>query len=47
MTMAPIVEMKQVTKLYRGVAAVKSVDFDLQKGEIHALLGENGGCNST
>jgi simple sugar transport system ATP-binding protein len=39
--------MKQVTKLYRGVAAVKSVDFDLQKGEIHALLGENGAGKST
>jgi len=45
--MAPIVEMKQITKLYRGVPAVKSVDFDLKKGEIHALLGENGAGKST
>ncbi|HVT52651.1 MAG TPA: sugar ABC transporter ATP-binding protein [Dongiaceae bacterium] len=43
----PIVEMKQITKLYRGVPAVKAVDFDLQKGEIHALLGENGAGKST
>jgi simple sugar transport system ATP-binding protein len=43
----PIVEMKQITKLYRGVAAVKAVDFDLRKGEIHALLGENGAGKST
>jgi simple sugar transport system ATP-binding protein len=45
--MSAIVEMKQITKLYRGVAAVKSVDFDLDKGEIHALLGENGAGKST
>src|SRR4051794_36120079 len=44
---APIVEMKQITKLYRGVPAVKAVNFDLQKGEIHALVGENGAGKST
>ena len=27
--------------------AVKNVDFDLRKGEIHALLGENGAGKST
>jgi simple sugar transport system ATP-binding protein len=43
----PIVEMRQVSKLYRGVPAVKAVDFDLRKGEIHALLGENGAGKST
>ena len=44
---APIVEMKKVSKLYRGVPAVKDVDFNLMKGEIHALLGENGAGKST
>ncbi len=44
---APIVEMRKISKLYRGVPAVKEVDFDLRKGEIHALLGENGAGKST
>jgi simple sugar transport system ATP-binding protein len=43
----PIVEMKKISKLYRGVPAVKEVDFSLVKGEIHALLGENGAGKST
>jgi simple sugar transport system ATP-binding protein len=42
----PIVEMKKISKLYRGVPAVKEVDFSLVKGEIHALLGENGAGKS-
>jgi simple sugar transport system ATP-binding protein len=42
-----IVEMRKVTKEYRGVPAVKSVDFDLRAGEVHALLGENGAGKST
>jgi simple sugar transport system ATP-binding protein len=45
--MQPIIEMRGVTKAYRGVPAVKNVDFTLAKGEIHALLGENGAGKST
>ncbi|MFO1089934.1 MAG: sugar ABC transporter ATP-binding protein [Hyphomicrobiales bacterium] len=45
--MSPIVEMRKMTKNYRGVPAVKDVDFTLEKGEIHALLGENGAGKST
>ncbi|MGN6537369.1 MAG: sugar ABC transporter ATP-binding protein [Mesorhizobium sp.] len=45
--MTAIVEMQSVTKDYRGVTAVKNVDFNLRKGEIHALLGENGAGKST
>ncbi len=45
--MTPIVEMRGVTKDYRGVTAVRKVDFTLRKGEIHALLGENGAGKST
>ncbi|MDY0872586.1 sugar ABC transporter ATP-binding protein [Dongia rigui] len=45
--MDPIIEMRQVTKAYRGVPAVKNIDFALIKGEIHALLGENGAGKST
>ncbi|MER9564031.1 MULTISPECIES: sugar ABC transporter ATP-binding protein [unclassified Mesorhizobium] len=45
--MEPIVRLENVTKTYRGVPAVKSVSFELRKGEIHALLGENGAGKST
>lgn len=45
--MAPLIEMRSVTKEYRGVPAVKNVSFTLEKGEIHALLGENGAGKST
>lgn len=45
--MQPLVEMKSVTKEYRGVPAVTQVNFVLRKGEIHALLGENGAGKST
>lgn len=45
--MTNIIEMRKITKAYRGVPAVKEVDFDLRQGEIHALLGENGAGKST
>jgi len=45
--MTPIVEMQKMTKAYRGAPAIREVDFDLRKGEIHALLGENGAGKTT
>jgi len=42
-----IVRLEDVTKSYRGVPALKNVNFDLRKGEVHALLGENGAGKST
>ncbi len=36
-----------VTKRFGGVTALDDVDFDLRRGEIHALLGENGAGKST
>jgi simple sugar transport system ATP-binding protein len=42
-----VIEMKSVTKVYRGVPAIKNVDFELLPNEIHALLGENGAGKST
>ena len=45
--MQPIMQMERISKAYRGVPAVRAVDFDLRAGEIHALLGENGAGKST
>lgn len=42
-----ILSFSRVTKEYRGIPAIKDVDFDLKQGEIHALLGENGAGKST
>ncbi len=44
---APLLELRGVTKHFGGVAALDNVDFDLLRGEIHALLGENGAGKST
>ena len=43
----PLLEMRGVGKDYRGVAALKNIDFDLRRGEVHAILGENGAGKST
>ena len=45
--MNSIIKMERVTKSYQGAPAIKDIDFDLRKGEIHALLGENGSGKST
>ncbi|MCP5265691.1 MAG: sugar ABC transporter ATP-binding protein [Burkholderiaceae bacterium] len=42
-----VLELKAATKKYAGVPAIENVDFDLRRGEIHALLGENGAGKST
>ncbi len=45
--MKSVIRMERITKSYRGVPAIKDVDFELCKGEIHALVGENGAGKST
>jgi len=42
-----ILTLRNATKLYAGVPAIEDVDFDLARGEIHALVGENGAGKST
>ncbi|TGP55018.1 sugar ABC transporter ATP-binding protein [bacterium M00.F.Ca.ET.159.01.1.1] len=47
MSYANIIELKDATKAFARIPAFKDVNFDLRKGEIHALLGENGAGKST
>ena len=42
-----IVEMQRITKIFGELVANDHVDFQLRKGEIHALLGENGAGKTT
>ncbi len=47
MEASTVLEMRGITKQFPGVLANDDVDFDLRKGEVHALLGENGAGKST
>jgi general nucleoside transport system ATP-binding protein len=48
MAAAPtILELRGITKRFPGVVANDSIDFELRRGEVHALLGENGAGKST
>ena len=40
-------DMRQVSKQFPGTLAVDRVDFQVRKGEVHALMGENGAGTST
>lgn len=42
-----ILELKGITKVFPGVKALDNANFQLKKGEIHALMGENGAGKST
>jgi ribose transport system ATP-binding protein len=39
--------MRSITKRFPGVVALDGVDFELERGEVHVLLGENGAGKST
>ncbi|OXS77634.1 sugar ABC transporter ATP-binding protein [Domibacillus enclensis] len=42
-----ILEMKDISKEFPGVKALTNVNFKVEKGEIHCLIGENGAGKST
>ena len=42
-----VLEMKGIIKEFNDVQVLKSVDFDVKAGEVHALMGENGAGKST
>jgi ribose transport system ATP-binding protein len=42
-----ILELKNISKAFGPVQALNGVDFDLRRGEIHAIVGENGAGKST
>ena len=44
---AAFLSMKNISKRYVGVRALDSVDFEINQGEIHCLVGENGSGKST
>ncbi|MEA4908210.1 MAG: ABC transporter ATP-binding protein [Chloroflexi bacterium] len=45
--MAPILELRSITKRFPGVLANDHINLTLEQGEIHALLGENGAGKTT
>lgn len=45
--MTAMLEMRGVSKSFAGVQALRDVNFSVQAGQIHALVGENGAGKST
>ncbi len=42
-----LLEMRCISKQFPGVLALSKVDFEVRRGEVHALVGENGAGKST
>lgn len=42
-----VLEMRDISKYFPGVQALENINFDVRKGEIHALVGQNGAGKST
>ncbi len=42
-----LLEMSNITKSYAGVTVLRNMDFCLNEGEVHCIVGENGAGKST
>ena len=42
-----ILSVTNLTKSFGGIKALDNIEFELQQGEVHALMGENGAGKST
>jgi ribose transport system ATP-binding protein len=45
--MPKVLTMNGITKSFFGLPVLRDIDFDLERGEVHVLLGENGAGKST
>ena len=43
----PLLEVAGLTKRFTATLALDNIDFDVRRGEVHALLGQNGAGKST
>lgn len=46
-TTIPELEVRGITKTFPGTVALDEIDFEVKKGEVHAIVGENGAGKST
>lgn len=47
MSKEPLLQMRNIRKVFSGVIALDDVSFTLERGEVHSLVGENGAGKST
>ena len=45
--MSQILQLRNISKTFPGVLALRNISFDLNEGEVHCLCGENGAGKST